>query len=145
MTTPMTDGGRVATIEELRTRWEARRAEGARLRALVPLEAIADDVLATLHELAQTAPGETLSREEAAAVMEVHPDSISRLLRKGRLRNVGTPSRPRFLRSELPKRAAHPKRGERRGLAVVRGAAASSADTIARDAIASRMDRPESA
>lgn len=139
----------MTTLADLRARWEARRAEGEQLRTFAPLATLADLVLAELRELELTTAGETVSREEAATIMEVHPDSVTRMLRRGSLRNVGTPARPRFLRAELPRKGAHPKRAGNssasRPLAIVPSTGASSGTTsgesIARDAVASRLGR----
>ena len=90
---------------------------------------------------------ETLSLEEAAETVGYHPDSVARLIRRGDLRNVGARHRPRVTRGELLAAVARRSKRSpaRRRLAVTGGAGASSPDSIARDAIAARLGRSESA
>ena len=131
-------------FDELVARWEQRRQEAERLHASAPIALVAREVLADLDALRRAEETETLSLDEAGQVANYHPDSVSRLIRRGKLRNVGTKARPRVLRGELAAVVGTAKRPAQ--LARGRGSAPSSAaDTIARDAIAGRIGRPESA
>jgi excisionase family DNA binding protein len=127
------------TLDELALRFKARADDLVRFSP--PAAEAFRECALELERFARSHDDETLSREEAASLMGVHPDSISRLIRKGKLRNVGTARRPRIRRADLPARGARPAR---RTLAVVGRSVPSSppsADSIARDAIASRMGR----
>lgn len=127
------------TRAQLVERWRARLEEWRRLGARVDGVAIATEVLADLEALGRGDAGETVSREEAAAILGVHPDSITRWQRQGKIRNVGTRGQPRFLRDELPRPGARVPRRRPAPLAVVAGRGASSADAIVRDVLASRQ------
>jgi hypothetical protein len=48
---------------------------------------------------------ETLSLKDAAAACGYAADSLGRMVKRGALRNYGTPSRPRVKRGELPKKS----------------------------------------
>src|SRR5690349_11361133 len=114
------------TFDQIRAQWESRRADAQRLGAMVSMAAVCDEVLASLNELRLGLAGETLTREQAAEAMGVHPDSVTRLVRKGKLTNVGSATRPRFKRSDLPAcnaRTKRPRRASPKGtLSIVEGA-----------------------
>ena len=133
------------TRDELRQRWIARRDEWARLHAHVDGAAIAEEILQDLDQLERSTAAESLTREEAAAAIGCHVDSITRLIRQGKLRNVGTRGRPKVVRAEL-EAVRRSGRSPRRGpLATGRGVERSSAtcptnaDSLAREAITSRL------
>ena len=132
------------TFDQIRAQWEARRAEAQRLGAMVSMAAVCDDVLASLAELRRGLAEETLTREQAAEAMGVHPDSVTRLVRKGKLVNVGTSSRPRFKRADLPAcsvRTRRPRPASPKGkFSIVEGTAQKGSE-IARDVIAGRLGR----
>jgi hypothetical protein len=89
-----------AGVGEMIARWEARRAELARLHAQVDGAAIADDVLRDLAALeAAEAP---VSLVEAALRTGYTADHLSRLVRDGALANHGRKGAPRVKLSECP-------------------------------------------
>ena len=90
------------TLDELFARWEARRAEGARLRAIVPLEVVAAEVLEGLRELQATNGSELLSLTEAARLSGYSADHLGRLIRQGIIPNAGRTHAPAIQRSDLP-------------------------------------------
>lgn len=95
----------MASIDALIATWEARRAEGARLKALVPLEVIAADVVEALRELQAADAGELLTLEEAAERSGYSTDHLSRLIRQGTLPNAGRRHAPRLRAADLPRKA----------------------------------------
>jgi hypothetical protein len=92
----------VLTLDELLARWEARHAEGARLRAIVPLEVVAAEVLEGLRELQGTNGSEFLSLTDAARLSGYSPDHLGRLIRQGIIPNAGRIHAPAIRRSDVP-------------------------------------------
>jgi hypothetical protein len=92
-------------LDELLARWEARRAEGARLKALVPLEAIAAEVIA---EFATLAPDEdeVLSLSTAARESGYSVDRLQKLVADGSIPNAGRKGKPGIRRRDLPRKPA---------------------------------------
>jgi hypothetical protein len=129
------------TIAELEQKWSTRRDEWRVLGVRVDGERIADEILADIRAVSMSADEATLTPSEAAAVAGYHPESICRLIRKGKLRNFGTPRRPRVRVSELTSKA-HARRAavakEDRSTACSNVV---SIDSIARDALAGRLGR----
>ena len=125
------------TIAELRQRWQERAGEWRRLHVSVDGAALADELLADLEQLECADDERLFTPTQAALRTGFHPESIARMVRKGRVPNHGTKHRPRVKLSELPKKA--PKVA-RRGQA---GASSAAADTasITRDALALRIGR----
>lgn len=93
-----------ASIRELVDRWEAKKAEWARLRAQVDGAALADEVLHDLASLEEAEP--VLSLAEAAKRTGYSPDHLSRLVRDGALANYGRKGAPRVKLSECPAKPA---------------------------------------
>lgn len=93
-----------ASIHELVDRWEAKRAEWARLHAQVDGAALAGEVLRDLAELEEAEP--VLSLAEAARRTGYSPDHLSRLVREGALPNHGRKGAPRVKLSECPAKPA---------------------------------------
>jgi hypothetical protein len=133
------------TLAELQTKWEARRDEWRRLGVSVNGEKLAEELLADLAAVDVTLHDVTMSPSEAAAVSNYHPESITRLVRQGKIPNYGTKHRPRVRASDLPKKPAPSKTSNRNRVARTRPAAPSSPvvsiDAIARDAVAGRIGR----
>jgi hypothetical protein len=120
-------------LADLRRRLEAKREEFRRYDALVNGALLCEDILRDLEAVERADAVETLDRRQAADLMEVHPDSITRAIRCGRLENVGTRRRPRVRKVDVvavvgTRRNRHCGSGAERG-----------ADAIARQAIASRL------
>jgi hypothetical protein len=106
----------VATLEQLLATWEARRAEGARLKATVSLELIAADVVDALRELQASDAGELLTLDEASARSGYSADHLARLIRRGTIPNAGRPHAPRIRASDLPRKASPSRRDTRSGI-----------------------------
>lgn len=94
----------MTSIRELVDRWEAKKAEWARLGAQVAGVALADEVLRDLAELEQAEP--LLSLTEAARRTGYTPDHLGRLIGAGALTNYGQKGRPRVKLSECPAKPA---------------------------------------
>lgn len=90
--------------EEIAGRWQVRRDEWARFSVQVDGKALAEAVLADLALIAGEGGGDALTLREAAGESGYSPDHLSRLVREGRLPNVGRKHAPRVLRSDLPRR-----------------------------------------
>jgi hypothetical protein len=93
------------TIRDLLQKWAARRAELSRLNASVSADALLGDVLTDLEAVDTATTEATATLAEAARVSGLHPDTISRRIRKNKVRNYGTATRPRVRLSEIPERA----------------------------------------
>ena len=128
------------TPSELRARWSQRLDEWRRLGASVNGEAVAREVLADLDALQSTADEQLYTPTQAAARTGFHPESIARMIRRGRVPNHGTKHRPRVRLSELPSKAPRVARVAKPGKA---GASSAPADggSIVRDAIALHIGR----
>jgi hypothetical protein len=130
------------TAHELIARWKSRQDEWRRLGANVNGDAVASEIIADLEALATSRDAELLTPRQAAAKSGYHVESIGRLIRSGKLVNHGTPRRPLVKTSELPKKAPTRRAPT---LAKRQPASASSrpstADAIAREAIAGRIGR----
>lgn len=91
---------------DLITRWTARRAELAKLHALVEGSLLVDEILSDLEQLAASSDEEGLTLSQASGRCGYTADSLSRLIRQGKLTNIGRRGAPRVRASELPKRPA---------------------------------------
>lgn len=94
-------------IAQIIAAWEARLATFHELHAQVDGEALCQLALADLRRVHAERENEALSLQEAAAESGYHEDSLTRLVREGKLANVGSKHRPRFRRADLPRRASH--------------------------------------
>src|SRR5687768_3254159 len=93
-------------ISKIIAAWEARLGTCRELRAAVDGAHLCELALADLRRVHEAVEDEALSLREAALTSGYHPDSLTRLVREGRLANVGSPRRPRFRRADLPRRTA---------------------------------------
>ncbi len=93
------------TPREIIDRWTARREEWARLHAMVDGAALAGEVLADLERVTAATEAEALTLSAAADRSGYTADHLSRLIRQGKLTNVGRPGAPRVLAGDLPQRA----------------------------------------
>jgi hypothetical protein len=125
------------TLGELRDRWAARRDEWQKLGVHVDGAALAGEIIADLAQLEASGANDLASPADAAARTGYHPESIARLARNGKVRNYGTKHRPRVSVAEIASRRSTNTRVAPTGLN-----RASSADAIARDAVAGRLGRP---
>ena len=135
----------MTSLVELQQKWESRRADAERLGSVMNGALICADILADLHALELHADAETASLADAAKLCDYHPNSLSRLVKAGRLTNYGTKARPKVRVSDLPRKA---KPETPRPVAVVAAGPLSSRggnDALALDAVASRLGRSRSA
>lgn len=126
----------LSTPPQIIEAWQTRAHEWERLGVTVNGAQLCAEVVRDLQAMQVGGP-ETLTLGEAAEASGYHPDSIARLIRKGRLQNAGTTHRPRVLRHEL----AAATRGRRSPSASATAQAAAAAHALARDAIAGRIGR----
>jgi len=73
---------------------ERRRDEHARLGSMVSASALLDDVLKDFDKAAGE-DDDAIPVAEAAGILGMHPDSIGRLIRQGKVHRYGTKRRPR--------------------------------------------------
>jgi hypothetical protein len=85
---------------DLISRWEARRADLAKLHALVDGASLVAEFLLDLEQLGDSEPAVSLT--EAAARKGYTADHFSRLIKLGKLRNWGRKHAPRVRVSECP-------------------------------------------
>lgn len=92
------------TSAQIRERWEVRRREWERLHVQVDGAALAAEVISDLERLDSATGEEALTLTQAAQRSGYTTDHLSRLIRQGKLTNVGRKGSPRVLARELPKR-----------------------------------------
>jgi hypothetical protein len=122
------------TFDELRSTWTHRRDEWRKLGVQVDGARLAEEVLAGLDQLAGADADELLSLTDAAREKQLHPDSIGRAIRQGRIRNAGRPNAPRVRRGDLDALTSRRRTG-------ANSPSAPSLPAIARDAIAGKLPR----
>ena len=93
-------------LNEMRDKWIARRDELGKLAATVLGAALCEEVLADLEVLLKGEASEILTIGGAAKRSGYSADHIGRLIREGKLTNVGRKHAPRVLACELPRRPA---------------------------------------
>ena len=128
-------------IDSIIARWMARREEFRSCGAQVDGVKLCDLALADLHAVQSARLNDALTPAEAAEESGYHADSLLRLVREGKLANVGTPRRPRFRRGDLPRKTP---RSTHLSLAPAPAGPASSSPSIAaiaRSAVAGRIAR----
>jgi len=123
------------TIAELRQAWTNRRDEWRKLGVQVDGARLAEEVLAELEQLAAADAEELLTLTDAAREAQLHPDSIGRAIRQGRIQNAGRQNAPRVRRGDLEKLTT------RRRSASRSPDPAPSLSAITRDAIAGKLPR----
>ena|SRR5690349_17519420 len=89
---------------EILAKWIARRDEYKRLSASVDAATLCEDVVADLEALVQDDDERAVTLVEAAERSGYSADHLGRLIRLGKLRNVGRKNRPLLRVSELPVR-----------------------------------------
>jgi len=97
----------MATIDELRILWHARRATFSESGAKVDGVRLADLVLAELDGLEQARDTEAVTLKEAQAIGGFSIDHLQRLVASGQIENVGRKHRPRIRRSDVPIKPGH--------------------------------------
>jgi hypothetical protein len=85
-------------------RWRERREDYHRLRASVDAAALIDEFLTDVDQVWRRHDDERLTLNEASAESGYSVDHLGRLLRDGKLTNVGRPRAPRVRRGDLPRR-----------------------------------------
>jgi hypothetical protein len=93
-----------APLEDLRTKWRARRDEFARFRASVDGATLCDELLAELESAIQARDDDTLTLTEASTVCGYTADHLARLIRQGRIPNGGRRGAPRIRIRDIPVR-----------------------------------------
>ena len=93
--------------ESLRARLVGRRAELARLGALVQGDRLIDEILADLDAVEREARGELVKLSEASRACGYTPDHLRVLIRSGKLTDYGRPHAPRVRLDELPRKPGH--------------------------------------
>lgn len=93
------------TRDELRARWQSRRAEWKRLGAHVDGGAVADEILADLALLEEVEGEEVLSLAAASAESGYSREHLARMIRQGTIPNAGRPNAPSVRRRDLPRKA----------------------------------------
>lgn len=93
------------TRAEIIERWRSRLADWKLVAAQVDGEKIAQMVLLDLTSLDDDAEA-TLSLTEASAEGGVSTRQLSRLIKDGKLKNLGRPGAPKVRRSDIPRKAA---------------------------------------
>ncbi len=92
------------TLAALRERLLTRRDELRRLHALVDGAVLCEELLAELDGLTQATDNEPLSLARASAESGYSADHLGRLVREGKLANVGRPNAPKVRRADLPRK-----------------------------------------
>jgi hypothetical protein len=96
-----------AARKSLRARLLGRRAELARLGALVHGDRLIDEILADLDELEREQHGQLLKLLEASRVCGYTSDHLRVLIRAGKLTDYGRVHAPRVRLDELPVKPGH--------------------------------------
>jgi hypothetical protein len=94
-------------LSELCERWRARRDELRKLDAQVPGSLLCDLILADLTSLIEAFGAELLTLTQAARASGYTREHLSRLVRNGKIPNVGRPNAPRVRRTDLPRKPGH--------------------------------------
>lgn len=93
---------------DLLTRWIKRRDELQKLNASVDGAILCNEVLDDLESLAQSESERTLTLAEASDMSGYSTDHLSRLLREGKIPNIGRKGAPRIRLADLPRRPRKP-------------------------------------
>ena len=90
-------------LPALAQRWRDEAAVLRRRGAIAQADAL-DSAAAELEAALLLTHGATVSLREAASFSGYTPDALTRLVRKGALRNVGRAHAPLFHRADLPRK-----------------------------------------
>lgn len=96
-----------SALEFLRARLLWRRAELARVGALVQGERLLDEVLSELDAAERAENDRLLKLSEASRLCGYSPDHLRVLIKSGKLTNHGRPHAPLVRRNELPRKPGH--------------------------------------
>lgn len=94
-------------LESLRARLLWRRAELARVGALVQGERLLDEVLSELDAAEHTEQARLLKLAEASRLCGYSPDHLRTLIKAGKLADHGRPRAPLVRCNELPRKPGH--------------------------------------
>lgn len=94
------------TAHELLDRLRSRAEEFRRLDAHVSGAKLIDEILTELEPVVNGEQSEALTIAQAATRSGYTADHIGRLVRSGKLANVGKPGAPRVRASDLPRKPA---------------------------------------
>ena len=93
------------TVAELMTVWRDRQAEYASSAAMVSGAAMLSRMLQELEAALTGERSEELTISEASHVSGFSTEHLARLVRQGRIANVGRKGAPRVRRGDLPSKA----------------------------------------
>lgn len=88
------------------TKWATEATALRRRRALVDGAALLEEVLADFAAVARADAEEILDLRQAARESQYSADHLGRLVRLGKIPNVGRPHAPRIRRGDLPRKPA---------------------------------------
>jgi len=101
-------------LTAFRTCLIARREDLRRVGALVDPVRLLDAIVAEFDEVWQAETAPLLNLTQAARECGYSPDALGRMVRAGRIPNLGRPGSPKVRRSDLPRKAGWPAIGPRR-------------------------------
>jgi hypothetical protein len=93
------------TRDELRSRWNDRRAEWCRLRALVDGASVCEQVLAELESVWDSEDESELTLEQASSLSGYSADHLRRLMRENKLPGLRRGRRLYFRTGDLPRKS----------------------------------------
>jgi hypothetical protein len=94
----------IIAYRDLAERWQRRRDDLARLRALVDGATLCDEFLASLEDCEREVGNSTITLAEAARISGYSAEHLARLVRSGTIPNRGRKFSPRVSASDLPRR-----------------------------------------
>jgi len=89
---------------EFRDKWEARRDEWSRRGISALAGPLLDEILADLDAVVRDERMELLTLTQAALRSGYSPDSLGRMVRSGKLANLGRKNAPRVRAADLPRK-----------------------------------------
>lgn len=92
------------TALEFRQKWEARREEWSRLGISALAGPLLAEVLADLDSVARDEGTELLTLTQAAIRSGYRVDTVGRMVRSGKLANLGRKNAPRVRAADLPRK-----------------------------------------
>jgi hypothetical protein len=100
------------TEEEALDWWETKFAPGCEAMGVqVNAASLVKQMVGSLRSIRNAAGAKPLTLLEAAQLSNYSPDHLARLIRNGKLVNVGRKHAPRVLEKDLPKRLTRASRG----------------------------------
>ena len=96
------------TRHDFNSKWLALRDEWSRRGFAAPVGPILAEMLGDLEAVARDEGTELLSLTQAALRCGYSPDSLGKMVRQGRLENVGRKNAPRVRVADLPRKALRP-------------------------------------